>query len=257
MQGAASFGRWVKQCRMTLDLTQEMLAKRVGCAAQTIRKIESGECRPSTAMAERLAAVLELPPDERLSFLKAARTTGIRIIPDASGLSPQPPVVSASSLPSFHTHFVGRTAEQAEIQRLLANPDRHLITLVGPGGIGKTRLAVEAGKMCPEFADRVVFVALAPISTATLLVPAIANAIGCTFSGPEPLADQLLHYLQARELLLILDNMEHVLGLPPGSADASAGGGAGTASLTSPHACKGPQHAVTWCGERTAHDQWI
>ena len=211
MHAIASFGAWVKQCRMQLDLTQELLAERVGCAVQTIRKIEAGARRPSLLMAERLAQALEVPSEECRAFLKAARAGGTSVLPELPAVPRETPPARVPVLPTFPTRFVGRVAEQAELLRLLTDSGYRLITVVGPGGIGKTRLAVEAAQAYPESAGAVIFVALAPISTAALLVPAIASALGLTFHGSEPPASQLLRYLKAQELLLVLDNMEHVL----------------------------------------------
>src|SRR5262245_64795571 len=73
MDGNASFGYWVRRRRKALDLTQDELARRVGCALSTIRKIEADERRPSRQVAERLAMLLELGPQERAAFLKVAR----------------------------------------------------------------------------------------------------------------------------------------------------------------------------------------
>ncbi len=81
MHDGASFGRRVKQARGMLGLTQEVLADRVGCAVQTIRKIEADERRPSLMMAERLAQALEVPPEERAPFLSAARTRATHTSP--------------------------------------------------------------------------------------------------------------------------------------------------------------------------------
>jgi len=75
MHHAGSFGRWLKQQRKALDLTQEALAKRVGCATETLRKIEADRLRPSRPMAERLAAELGIPLHERETFIHLARGT--------------------------------------------------------------------------------------------------------------------------------------------------------------------------------------
>ena len=214
--GTPSFGSWVREARTALDLTQEALAERTGCAVQTIRKIEAGERRPSQQMAHRLAQALELPAEEQAPFLQAARTAVSRPAGTPAPGPPSPPPRLTSALPAVHTRFVGRVAELAEIRRLLGDPHYRLVTLVGPGGIGKTRLALEAVQGCCPFADGVVFVPLAPISTPALLVPTIADAIGFTFSGPEPPSIQLLRFLQSKQLLLILDNLEHLLGDVPG-----------------------------------------
>ena len=73
MEQTSSFGYWLRRRRKALDLTQEALARRVGCSEGTIRRLEADERRPSRDMAERIAAILELPPDERAAFLKVAR----------------------------------------------------------------------------------------------------------------------------------------------------------------------------------------
>ena len=206
-----SFGRWVREARNALDLTQDALAERTGCAVQTIRKIEAGERRPSQQMAKRLAHALALPSEELGAFLHAARAPVVQPPAPPAATPPTPPPRLTPALPPMHTRFIGRHAELSEVRLLLADPDRRLLSLVGPGGIGKTRLALEAVKDCSPFADGVVFVPLAPINTVTLLAPTIADAAGFTFSGPESPATQLLRYLESKELLLILDNLEHLL----------------------------------------------
>src|SRR5262245_48154117 len=97
MNDDVSFGRWLKQRRKALDLTQEALAESVGCAVSTVRKIESGVLRPSRQMAELLAERLELPPDERTAFIKAAR---IVLSADRSA----PPAPSADIAPAAQAH---------------------------------------------------------------------------------------------------------------------------------------------------------
>jgi predicted ATPase/DNA-binding NarL/FixJ family response regulator len=116
------------------------------------------------------------------------------------------------NLPLQPTPFVGRTDELADITALLADPACRLLTLVGPGGIGKTRLAVEAAARLHEgFADGVYFVDLQPVSATGYLVPTIAEAIGLTFYGQEKPRAQLIRYLGNKHLLLVVDNFEHLL----------------------------------------------
>jgi predicted ATPase len=91
------------------------------------------------------------------------------------------------------------------------------LTLVGPGGIGKTRLAIETvSRMRDVFADGVYFVSLASVNTTTYMVPMIADALGFTFqgSGPADPKTQLFSYLKEKEVLLLLDNLEHLLSGP-------------------------------------------
>jgi predicted ATPase/DNA-binding SARP family transcriptional activator len=115
-------------------------------------------------------------------------------------------------LPVPPTALVGREAELADLADMLANPACRLLTLVGPGGIGKTRLAVQAAaEQRAGFPDGVAFVPLAPLGSDAFLVPAIAEAVGLTFSSRPDSKVQLLNYLQEKELLLLLDNFEHLL----------------------------------------------
>jgi predicted ATPase/DNA-binding CsgD family transcriptional regulator len=114
------------------------------------------------------------------------------------------------NLPADPTPFIGRTEQLAEISRLLAKT--RLLTLIGPGGIGKTRLALEgAADSLDEFDNGVFFVSLAPIQSAGHVVQTIAEAIGFSLSSEEEPIDQLLAYLRRRQLLLVMDNFEHLL----------------------------------------------
>src|SRR5262245_21836019 len=87
MESTASFGYWLKRRRKALDLTQAALARQVGCAVVTIRKIEADAIRPSVQIAEKLAECLAIPPEERAAFLKTARAA---LSPDHLALSSQP-----------------------------------------------------------------------------------------------------------------------------------------------------------------------
>jgi predicted ATPase/DNA-binding CsgD family transcriptional regulator len=119
-----------------------------------------------------------------------------------------------ASLPSYTTPFIGRDDEIAVITERLDDPDCHLLTLVGSGGMGKTRLAVEVAKNIAQTsmpADGIYFVDLQPVNAGDLLVTAIANAIGILLSGPQNPHDQLLNILSERETIVLLDNFEQLL----------------------------------------------
>jgi predicted ATPase len=107
---------------------------------------------------------------------------------------------------------VGRETELADLDRLLSDPGVHLVTILGAGGMGKTRLALEAARaQLDRYEDGVFLVALAPLRSAEAMVPAVAGAVGLTFHhGGEP-RQQLLGFLQRKRMLLAFDNFEHVL----------------------------------------------
>jgi predicted ATPase/DNA-binding CsgD family transcriptional regulator len=117
---------------------------------------------------------------------------------------------STYALPAEPTPFIGRAQELAEIRRLL--DETRLLTLIGTGGIGKTRLALRAASdLHDQFENGVFFVSLAPISSGKHIVQTIAEAIGFPLSTGAPPIDQLLAHLRRRKLLLVMDNFEHLL----------------------------------------------
>jgi len=116
--------------------------------------------------------------------------------------------------------FIGRESQVAAVAGLLCRDDVRLITLTGPGGVGKTRLATAAAAaVADKFDDGVWFVGLAPISNPALVVPAIAQVLGVREAGEEPLAARLESFLADRRLLLVLDNFEQVVVAAPPVAD--------------------------------------
>jgi transcriptional regulator with XRE-family HTH domain len=153
-----SFGQWLKLRRKALDLTQDALADRVACSVGTIRKIESEERRPSAQIAERLAEILAIPQNERTSFLRFARGE-LRSAP-ADRKEDFPWQASAaparSNLPAAATSLIGREREIAEVHTYLLRVDVRLVTLIGPPGIGKTRLSIESARtFLQDFPDGV------------------------------------------------------------------------------------------------------
>lgn len=213
-----SFGDWLRQQRKVQDWSQAALAQHVGCTAAMIRKIEADERKPSAQLAARLAEVLELPVAIRPIFLQVARQ--VRPItqllstraPATLATTSQPAHPPANNLPAPMTSLVNRLRDTANVAGLLTSGDVRLLTLLGPPGIGKTRLAIHtAGQVAPYFQDGIRFVDLAPLTDATLVLPTIANVLSIAETGVTPLLDRLRAALAAKELLLVLDNCEQVL----------------------------------------------
>lgn len=117
------------------------------------------------------------------------------------------------NLPSQVTEFVGRESELAELAKLLADPKLRLITILAPGGMGKTRLSLEAAKQqLDNFKDGVYFVELAPLREVASIIPVIAEAVDYQFqSDGREQKQQILHFLANKNLLLVMDNYEHLM----------------------------------------------
>src|SRR5829696_2501263 len=114
-------------------------------------------------------------------------------------------------LPVLASRFIGREREKSMVQELLTSGESRLVTLVGAGGIGKTRLALEVGSSLIGKFDGVVMIALDEVSSADLVVSSIASSLGVPESPGQFLMDLVLNYLRPRKMLLIIDNFEHVM----------------------------------------------
>lgn len=211
---AHSFGYWLRLKRKALDLTREGLAGRVGCSAGTIQKLEEEERRPSAQMAERLAEIFNIPPHERPAFLRFARGDLHSPILETQSESPWNTSVKLpySNLPIMVTSLIGRAREIAAVHEYLLRDDVHLLTLIGPPGIGKTRLSVESARAAlPDFPNGVFFVALAPLDDPDLIALTIAQAMGYVGAGNISTMEQLKDGIGNKQLLIVLDNCEHLI----------------------------------------------
>ncbi len=122
------------------------------------------------------------------------------------------PTAPVHNLPVSLTSFLGREQELIDLRRLIGNPECRCLSLVGPGGIGKTRLALQTAEQHrADFAHGVAFTPLAPVGSFGAAIPAIAGAIHLHFYGPDDPKVQLLNYLCEKQMLFILDTVEHFL----------------------------------------------
>jgi predicted ATPase/DNA-binding XRE family transcriptional regulator len=215
MSETFSFGEWMARRRRTLDLTQRELAAQTNCALATIKKIELDERRPSRDLAEALAVALQIPTEAQPSFVECAR--GLRPVDALTAMRTAAQddrrnhaAATAADLPVSATPLIGRASELAHMMRLLDQPICRLLTLIGPGGAGKTRLAIEAARRLHDrFADGVVFVPLAAVTDLSLMPATIAHSLHLALSGSAEA--QLFAYLRDKTMLLVLDNCEQIV----------------------------------------------
>lgn len=234
MDQMVTFGPWLRQRRRFLGLTQEELAQRAACSLVTIRKMESGERRPSRQLAELLADCLAIPAEEREQFVAFARQSELAVqgvapphiapasllpLPPARPLpflpheSDSPPAVS---LPAPLTNLLGRDADIEAVGALLLRPSVRLVSLTGPGGTGKTRLAIEiarhlATERPTAFPDGLRFIDLASLMDPGLFLPALAEALGIVDNGEADPIIAVRAFLQGKRMLLVLDNFEQIV----------------------------------------------
>jgi predicted ATPase/DNA-binding XRE family transcriptional regulator len=220
MDEIQSFGKWLRHRRRGLDLTQEELAHRVGCAPITIRKLEGDKMRPSKQLAESLSRSLGVLPTQREVFVRFARATTCEepyhLLLHISTNENEHISVSSllnkhrTNLPASIATFIGREKEQADLLNLIAK--NRLVTVTGTGGIGKTCISLQVGqKVLNEYPDGVWFIPLEAISDPDL-VPKTAASVFNIREGTERLTTEILmSVLCSKTALLILDNCEHVL----------------------------------------------
>jgi len=197
-----SFGARLRSLRQAAGFTQEELATIAGLSVHAVSALERGQRRrPYPETVRALSTALDLAPAARDALLRAARTSDH----DAAG-------GDGAVLPHVITPLVGREADVRVLTGWLRDPAGRTITLVGTGGVGKTRLALELAHAAADGGHtRVVFVELASIHDAAFVAGAIAEAFGSADGADADLPRRVRAACDGRPTLLVLDNCEHVL----------------------------------------------
>ncbi|HEV2456890.1 MAG TPA: helix-turn-helix domain-containing protein, partial [Ktedonobacterales bacterium] len=219
---SAPFGNLMRRARQAAGLTQAELAERAGLSWRGVNDLERGvRRRPRRDTVALLAAALGLSDEERAAFEAAAHPSA-GAAPDLPTDTPPPHPVEPRlhNLPIPPTPLLGREREAREVTALLRRADVRLVTLTGPGGVGKTRLALQvAAELVDDFADGVWFVSLSRLSDPALVLLTIARTLGLRELGSRSIQEQLRAHLQTRRLLLVLDNCEQVVAAAPEVAE--------------------------------------
>src|SRR6266566_5778015 len=187
---------------------------------------------PAPAREPRLQALLDrIRTEDTASYQKFATPEELRerIANDLAQLLTEgfttpvetPVAARLAALPVPRSRLIDREQERAQAQALLQREDVGLVTLTGPGGVGKTRVALQvAADLAPQFEEGVAFISLASLKDPTLVVPTVARALGVSQSGDDSLDERLLEYLRPRHMLLVLDNAEQLVSAAPLAAQA-------------------------------------
>ena len=206
-----SFGAQLKTPLEAAGFTQEELATIAGLSVHAVSALERGERRrPHVETVRALSAALDLTGPTRDALVASARAPANAAVEDLGGVSlPLPPTV-----------LLGRETDVKNLRHWLADPAARLITLIGPGGVGKTRLALELARaIADEGSRRVMFAPLAAVRAPGFVASAVAEALGLTDGTALDLPRRARVACQDHSTLLVLDNFEHVLDAAPLVAD--------------------------------------
>jgi len=225
-----NFGELLRFLRERAELSQRELALQVGYHYSYMSRIEKNERMPDSAtlMARFIPALgLDNDPQWTERLLRLAASEEKTMSPRRGGQVPaSPPPVAASALPTFDsplnplplslTPLLGREDEVEALIKLISRLDVRLVTLVGAPGVGKTRLALHtANELAGLFAHGAAFVDLSPLTESKDVLGAVANALGVQGSSDVSLMTQLINTLRQKNLLLVIDNFEHVIDASP------------------------------------------
>jgi predicted ATPase/transcriptional regulator with XRE-family HTH domain len=212
-----SFGDLLRRHRIAAGLTQEALAERAGLSTRGISDLERGaRGLPRKDTLRLLLEALDLSAADRPAIIAAARR------PPATAPSGAH-ADQLSGLPVPLTSLIGREADVAAVSALLTKPAVRLLTLTGPGGTGKTRLALAvAERLASDFPDGVALVLLASLGDSSLVASAMAHQLGVREAAGQTLVEALTAHLREKRMLLVLDNFEHLLPAAPFVAELLA-----------------------------------
>jgi predicted ATPase/DNA-binding XRE family transcriptional regulator len=217
-EGTTSFSALLRQLRSAAALSQEELAERAGLSRRGISDLERGLSQaPRLETVRMLAGALALGEEARAALLAAARPA---ILQNGMANHARPVL---HSVPTPLTRLIGRGGEVMTVRASLQDDAVRWLTLTGPGGVGKTRLAIEvAAGLHESFPDGVVFVDLTPLTDPALVMSTIAATLGVRESAERHLIETLSAFLASKRLLLVLDNCERILAVAPDLLDLLA-----------------------------------
>jgi len=204
-----SFGALLRQYRLAARLSQEALAERARLSVTAIAALERGRrTAPRPGSVLLLAEALDLSADQKAALVEAAGRA--RDAAPSQRPDPTPPKPRAQhNLPADLSTFIGRAGQVQQVGQLLETA--RLVTLTGAGGMGKSRLALRVARDALErFDDGVWLLDLLPLHDSSVLATDVAHSLGVEEAGRLPL-DSLLDALRTRQMLLVLDNAEHLL----------------------------------------------